>query len=80
MLENVRALLSEAGACFGDVTMAIVYLRDPADFPVVRAVIGQSGLPLSPVFVHAPVCRPAWLVEMECIAVTDKGDKTYPDF
>ena len=80
MLANVRALLSEAGANFGDVTMAIVYLRDPADFPVVRAVIGQSGLPLSPVFVHAPVCRPAWLVEMECIAVTDKGDKTYPDF
>ena len=80
MLDNVRALLSESGASFEDVVMAIVYLRDPADSPQVRKVIRQCGLSFLPLFVHAPVCRPAWLVEMECIAITATGDKAFPAF
>ena len=80
MLENVTALLSEAGAGLADIAMAIVYLRDPADYPCVRQVLAERCPSLNALYVHAPVCRPAWLVEMECIALTADGDKSFPDF
>ena len=79
MLENIGALLGEAGASFGDIAMAVVYLRDPADYPGVKAVIESAYPSLQALYVHAPVCRPAWLVEMECLALTAAGNKNYPD-
>ena len=69
MLGNVSALLSEAGAAFPDIVMAIVYLRDAADYPLVRPIVEEACPGLDAVFVLAPVCRPAWLVEMECLAI-----------
>lgn len=80
MLENVGALLAEAGAGFRDIAMAIVYLRDPADYPAVKAILEKSCPGLQAVYVHAPVCRPAWLVEMECIALTPAGNPAFPAF
>jgi enamine deaminase RidA (YjgF/YER057c/UK114 family) len=47
----------------------IVYLRDVADYQVVRDVFAQRFPDKPVVIVHAPVCRPGWLVEMECTAV-----------
>ena len=32
------------------------------------------------VFTLAPVCRPTWLVEMECIAVTKNGNASFRNF
>ena len=69
MLENVGALLAEADAGFDDIACSIVYLRDIADFRKVRSVISRMYPALSPLYVLAPVCRPAWLVEMECMAI-----------
>lgn len=69
MLENVEALLSETSATLNDIVMAVVYLRDTADYLVVRRVIEERCPGLNAEFVLAPVCRPAWLVEMECIAI-----------
>lgn len=69
LLENVGALLSETSAGLGDIVMAVVYLRDTADYATVRSVIDEACPGLNAEYVHAPVCRPAWLVEMECIAV-----------
>ena len=80
MLENVGALLAEAGAGFRDIAMAIVYLRDPADYPAVKAILEKACPGLQAVDVHAPVCRPAWLVEMECIALTPAGNPAFPAF
>jgi enamine deaminase RidA (YjgF/YER057c/UK114 family) len=80
MLENVAALLAEAGAGLSDIAMAIVYLRDPADYPCVRQYLEEACPGLDALYVHAPVCRPAWLVEMECIALTADGDKAFPAF
>ena len=80
MLENVNALLSEAGAGLGDIAMAIVYLRDPADYPIVKQCLAKACPGLDALYVHAPVCRPAWLVEMECIALTPAGNKAFRDF
>lgn len=80
MLENISALLAEAGAKLRDIAMAVVYLRDPADYACVQRCIEASCPALNAVYVHAPVCRPAWLVEMECIALTPDGDKAFPAF
>ena len=78
MLENIQALLESSEGSMQDIRMATLYLRDPADADIVRNIIYDklgSDLPL--VTVKAPVCRPTWLVEMECIAVNDKGDKNF---
>lgn len=69
MLENIEALLAEASAGLGDIVMAVVYLRDTADYLAVKSVIDEKCPGLNAEFVLAPVCRPAWLVEMECIAI-----------
>ena len=78
LLDNIEALLAEGDGCLSDIKLATLYLRDVADADIVRNIIYErigSDLPL--VTVKAPVCRPTWLVEMECIAVNNKGDKRY---
>ena len=77
MLENVETLLSEAGASFDDVEVMVVYLRDMADYTVVKQIYDERFPDKPRVFVNAPVCRPGWLIEMECQA--DKKISTeYP--
>lgn len=69
MLENVEVLLTEAGADFTKVQYMIVYLRDVADYAVVRQMfVSRFGEAMPFVFLQAPVCRPKWLIEMECVA------------
>lgn len=80
MFENVEALLTEAGAGFGDLAHVIVYLRDMADYGVVKSLV-NSKLPEVPqVFVLAPVCRTQWLVEMECMAILPVSDNDFAPF
>lgn len=80
MFENVEALLTEAGAGFGDLAHVIVYLRDMADYGVVKRLV-NSKLPEVPqVFVLAPVCRTQWLVEMECMAILPVSDNDFAPF
>lgn len=80
MWENVEALLNEGGAGFEDVMQIIVYLRDTADYEVVRQLFSER-FPNTPyVITYAPVCRPKWLIEMECIAVTSQKDDRYKDY
>ena len=58
----------------------IVYLRDIADYTIVKEMYDKR-FPCTPkVFVHAPVCRPTWLVEMECIAVKSDENDEFKDF
>lgn len=68
MIENVGALLDAAGCDFSNVGHLIVYLRDIADAPVVEAIFAERFPDIPYVLVHAPVCRPTWLIEMECMA------------
>lgn len=79
-LENIAALLSDAGAKLSDLAQAIVYLRDPADYPAVRPIVEATCPSLNAIYVHAPVCRPAWLVEIEGIAVTTDGNPAFRPF
>ena len=81
LLDNIEALLNEGEGCLSDIKIATLYLRDVADADIVRDIIFERmGKTLPLVTVKAPVCRPAWLVEMECIAVNDKGNKKYLPF
>ena len=80
MWENVEALLSEGGGSFSDVMQIVVYLRDISDYDVVSRMFRERLPEIPTVFTLAPVCRPSWLIEMECIAVTLEGNKDFPDF
>ena len=80
MWENVEALLKEADCTYDDVNEMIVYLRDVADYELVRSLY-EERFPNKPyVIVHAPVCRPGWLVEMECMAVKTNNNPELPTF
>lgn len=80
MMENVEALLAEAGATWKDVMQSIVYLRDPADSHVVSDFFAEEYPGLPCLLVHAPVCRPGWLCETECIAVIPVSNEIYSPF
>ncbi len=69
MWENVEALLQEADCTFDNVGEMVVYLRDTADYELVRELYEERFHGKPYVIVHAPVCRPGWLIEMECMAV-----------
>ena len=78
MWENVETLLAEADCTFDDAAHLIVYLRDIADYAVVRQMY-EERFPTHPtVFLLAPVCRPGWLIEMECMAVKRMENGAYP--
>lgn len=68
MWENVEKLLEEAGNKWADVKQILVYLRNADDYSVVAPMF-RDKFPDTPyVILLAPVCRPDWLIEMECIA------------
>ena len=80
MWENVETLLKEGGATYDDVMQIIVYLRDPSDYDMVKKMF-EEKFPQTPyVITLAPVCRPKWLVEMECMAVIPNNTKEYREF
>lgn len=79
MWENVGALLEEGGVSFDDVMQIIVYLRDMCDYHTVKAMFDRKFPDTPHVITLAPVCRPAWLVEMECIAVKGRHNGKFRD-
>ena len=80
MIENVEKLLDEACCNWDNVAQIIVYLRDPADYMVVNELFADR-FPTKPwVIVLAPVCRPGWLVEMECTAVREQHNTSFEAF
>jgi enamine deaminase RidA (YjgF/YER057c/UK114 family) len=67
-LENIDALLADADAAPGDVAHILAYLRDPADRALVERELRGRHPTIPALILLAPVCRPGWLVEVECIA------------
>ena len=80
MWENVEALLAEGQFTAQDMAQAIVYLRDAADYATVRQLFAEHYPTLPLVITHAPVCRPGWLIEMECIAIAERDNPLYDPF
>ena len=71
LLENIRALLADGGAQMSGIRYFVVYLRDFADRETVGRYLDSHHPSIPYVLLHAKVCRPQWLVEMECIAEKD---------
>ncbi len=70
MLLNISKLLENQAATFRDVVSAITYLKNPSDAPALRNILHRRSLDGFPnALVHAAVCRPDLLCEMEAIAV-----------
>ena len=77
MLENVETLLKEAECGFEDIAQMIIYLRDIADYQVSKNII-EKLFPRTPkIIVLAPVCRPGWLIEIECFAIKKNEDERF---
>lgn len=79
-VSNIEALLADGGGALADIVHAVVYVRDPSDAGVVSHIVAERLSDAPFVTVHAPVCRPGWLVEIECMAITDAGDPAYADY
>lgn len=80
MWENVEALLAEAGSSFDHVMHLIVYLRDVADYGLVSEMFRQRFPQIPTLITLAPVCRPTWLIEMECVAVKAGDNPKFRNF
>lgn len=80
MWENVETLLAEAECTFEHVGHLIVYLRDIADFTVVKEMFEERFPAIPKVYLQAPVCRPGWLVEMECMAVKSMQNDAFRSY
>ena len=80
MIENLRVLLAEAGCVGSDVAHLLVYLRDLSDFTAVDRIFRKEFPDVPRVVVLAPVCRPGWLVETECMAVKREVHPEYASF
>ena len=79
-IENIRALLAAHHASINDMAYIIAYVRNLDDGESVRSVLSKeigNAIPL--IFAEGAVCRPAWLVELEGLAVIpDKSE--FPPF
>lgn len=80
VLTNISALLSNAGADMDDMMQMIVYLRDLADSSWVCSYFEENFPDIPTAIVLGRVCRPEWLIEIECIAVKRIGGNGFADF
>lgn len=80
MWENVEMLLREGGMDFSNVMHLVVYLRDTGDYAVVSEMFRERFPDIPTVITLAPVCRPTWLIEMECVAVKENKNEAFRTF
>lgn len=79
-LENIEALLGQAGATLTDMALFIVYLRDPSDGAVACRLMRERFGAAPIAVVTAPVCRPGWLIEVEGVALIPAANPELPAF
>ena len=80
MGEFVELLVMVCVMDFVDVLDLVVYLRDTADYETVREMFHERFPSVPTVITLAPVCRPAWLIEMECVAVKANDNEKFRPF
>ena len=51
-----------------DIKYFIAYLRDFSDYAFVDSLLNKVYPDIPHLVVYGKICRPEWLVEMECIA------------
>lgn len=69
---NIEKLLENKGGCLSDIQWMIVYVRDFSDYPLVDEYIRKHCPNVPCIITEARVCRPEWLIEVECIAFSNK--------
>lgn len=79
-LENIEILLNQAEASFDNVGIFIVYVRDMADAEPVYIEMKKRFKKTPMILVVANVCRPGWLVEIECQAIKSDCNDNMPAF
>ena len=68
--ENVRALLNGHKAVMADLAYCIIYVRNRHEWAIAKRVIQKEiGRDIPLLAVEARVCRPAWLFEIEGMAI-----------
>ena len=71
LLENISELLREGASGLDRVPYFIIYLRDISDFAIVDAYMRERFPDVPRILLEARVCRPSWLIEMECEVAPD---------
>ncbi len=79
-LENINVLLNEAECKMTDVAQMIIYLRDIADYKLVKQFFEKEYTNIPKVIVLAAICRTGWLIEIECIAIKSVKNNTFTEF
>ena len=79
-LTNVDALLRSGAAGLDNMMHLLVYLRDPTDYASVRQYLSARFPELPILIVQGAVCRPDWLIEVECIAMVAHDEPELPGF
>ncbi len=80
MLENIGVLLAEGNCEWNDVAHMTIYLRDIADHALISEMMEERFPDIPKVIVLAPVCRPGWLIETECMAIRKADNPTYAPY
>ncbi len=80
MWENCDALLQEANGSLDNLVQMLIYLRDTADYHLVKQLFDKRFPNTPKVIVLAPVCRPGWLIEMEGIAIVENEEAEYSNY
>ena len=73
VLENIKAVLEEAGATMDDVVKVTVFITDMGHFPQIHEVRAQyfkDDYPASTMVEVKALAHPDLLIEMEAVAVT----------
>ena len=68
---NIDKLLNDGGASLSDVKVMLVYLRDIADYDHIYQYMTLRFPHIPFLITEARVCRPEWLIEVECVAVAE---------
>ena len=66
---NIQMLLKDAQCDLKDIAQMIVYLRNTSDYVCIHKYMELHFGNIPKVILLARVCRPEWLIEVECIAV-----------
>lgn len=78
---NIQALLEGYNASLDDMKILLVYLRDFSDYKIIDDYLKKripDSLPY--IILHAAVCRPSWLVEIEGIAIKSSMYDQFDNF
>ena len=66
---NIEKLLNDGGQNLKDVQFFLVYLRDISDYTPIYRYLHLRFPSIPFLIMEARVCRPEWLIEVECIAM-----------